>query len=103
MCSVHMRGNPRDAKAKIGETERLNNNLNPDFERSFKVEYYFEKEQEMLFEMWDDDGSSRELIGKASCFLGDIVGARAQTHIVDLTVDGIKASRGKLIIRADIL
>ena len=104
ICYVHMRNSPQEARLKIGETEMLNNNLNPDFARSFQVDFFFEKEQELLFEMWDDDGGgSKELIGRAKCFLGDIVGARGQTFVTELSIDGVKGSRGKLIVRADIL
>jgi hypothetical protein len=28
---------------KIGETERKDNNLNPDFEKIIQLQYYFEK------------------------------------------------------------
>ena len=104
ICYVHMRNSPNHPRQKIGETEMLNNNLNPDFARSFQVDFFFEKEQELLFEMWDDDGGgSKELIGRAMCHLGDIVGARGQTYVTDLRIDGDKGSRGKLIVRADIL
>ena len=113
VCYFHKRDGPQEPLKKVGETETLNNNLNPDFARSFQVDYFFEKEQELLFEMWDDDGGGKkDLIGRAKCFLGDIVGARGQTFVTDLSTSlessqlnsrDLKGSRGKLIVRADIL
>ena len=35
--------------AKLGQTEQIKNNLNPDFTTSFTVPYYFEKVQNLKF------------------------------------------------------
>jgi hypothetical protein len=39
----------RDSKTKnytlVGKTEMILNNLNPDFTKTFTIDYYFEKEQ----------------------------------------------------------
>ena len=40
MCSFNERTR---SWVKMGETELINNNLNPDFKRSFEVNYSFEK------------------------------------------------------------
>ena len=42
---------------QVGETEELNNNLNPDFARTITLHYYFEKIQNLKFEMKDIDNT----------------------------------------------
>ena len=34
---------------KLGQTEQIKNNLNPDFTTSFTIPYYFEKVQKLKF------------------------------------------------------
>jgi hypothetical protein len=38
-----MRDSPSDGWKKVGQTEMMKNNLNPDFEKSFVLSYYFER------------------------------------------------------------
>ena len=42
---------------KIGQTEQINNTLNPDFRTSLTVPYYFEKVQNFRFVLIDGDGN----------------------------------------------
>ena len=44
-----------DRWTSLGKTEVKNNNLNPDFAKSFNLKYYFEKIQKLKFVMWDHD------------------------------------------------
>mmetsp|Transcript_11079 Transcript_11079/g.7711 ORF Transcript_11079/g.7711 Transcript_11079/m.7711 type:complete len:94 (-) Transcript_11079:875-1156(-) len=56
---------------KIGQTERIDNNLNPDFKKTFSVNYFFEKNQVFKFEVIDDDGSNDfDLIGETEVSFG---------------------------------
>jgi hypothetical protein len=50
----------------------LKDNLNPDFERSFIITYYFERHQPLRFEVMDGDnsGGNFQLIGYAEAPLG---------------------------------
>ena len=41
----------------LGKTETKNNNLNPDFTKSFPVDYVFESRQDIRFDVFDDDGN----------------------------------------------
>lgn len=49
----------RDSKQRgytfVGKTEMILNNLNPDFTKFFIVDYYFEREQWLKFEVYDVD------------------------------------------------
>ena len=65
VCVVYMKQSKRDLHwVKLGETEQINNNLDPIFVKSFEINYYFEKEQMLKFEVHDVDLMSREFIGK---------------------------------------
>lgn len=70
----------------MGQTETILNNLNPNFTKSFLLDYIFEVKQELRFEVRDDDGKgSYDLIGYCETTLGGIVGAKNSTLILDLT------------------
>ena len=101
LCKVFIRTGTAQNWTPLGQTETIDNNLNPDFATSFTVEYFFEKEQHLKFEMYDEDVQSLEHIGNCEVKLGKIVGSQKQTFLGELTLPGKSASRGKLIVRAD--
>lgn len=60
----------------LGRTETVWNNLNPDFLKFFKVNYYFEKNQFIRLEIYEqDDNDDHELIGFYECALNKILTA----------------------------
>ena len=62
---------------KLGKTECIQNNLNPDFTKNFTVDYYFEKEQTMKFDVYDvDSATSRDYIGSIEVPMGKIMGSQ---------------------------
>lgn len=83
----------------------ISNNLNPDFTKTFTLDYYFEKEQWVKFEVYDIDGENdRDFIGVCETTLAKLMTAVKQTYISDLALpgeEGGKKSRGKIIVRAD--
>lgn len=84
----------------LGETEVLNNQPHPNWATTFRIKYFFEVEQTLLFEVLDSDGQRGELIGKATTKLGSIFSNKG-TLIVDLRQDGHAGVTGKLIIRGE--
>ena len=79
---------------KIGKTEQIKNQLNPDFTTSFQVAYFFEKEQQFKFIMIDGDGDGDyDTIGEVSTTMGRMMGALKQTFTADLKKDG-QGNRG---------
>ena len=63
---------------KIGKTEQIKNNLNPDWRTSFTLDYFFEKKQELRFKVVDDDGSDgSDSLGSLEATMGQVMGARA--------------------------
>ena len=86
---------------KIGKTEKIKNNLNPDFEQAIEVDYYFERLQPLKISVIDDDhdGEFQE-IGTVETNMGSLMGAKAQTYSADLHKGG-QGGRGTIIIRAE--
>jgi Ca2+-dependent lipid-binding protein len=63
---------------KMGQTEIIDNNLNPVFNTSVQMNYSFEILQEVKFEVIDDDGGDGkdyDLIGSAESTMGNIMGS----------------------------
>ncbi|CAD8090802.1 unnamed protein product [Paramecium primaurelia] len=86
--------------SEVGRTEIIKDNLNPNFSKSFIIEYYFECQQPLKFTCNDDDGHGQyDFIGSAETTLASIAGARDQLVMLNLT-NGQKKT-GVLIVRAD--
>lgn len=87
---------------KVGQTEVVDNNLNPKWIDHFKVDYYFERMQTTLWEVYDfDDDNDFELIGSAEVLLSDILRAPKSTYQATLVNDGKHS--GTLKVKADVL
>ena len=100
----------KDLKMKaytfIGKTETIWNNLNPEFTKNFTIDYFFEREQYLMFKVYDNDGGSeRDHIGDCETTVSRVMGSRRQTFEGDLTLtnDKAKKSRGKMVVKADAL
>ena len=84
---------------KIGKTEQVKNNLNPDFTTAFEVPYFFEKQQDYKFVMIDGDGDGDyDTIGEVETTMGKLVGALKQTWTANLMKGG-QGNRGQIIVR----
>ena len=65
----------QDQWVKIGQTEQINNSLNPDFKTAIQITYSFEKKQLLKFLFIDGDGSGDyDTIGSMEVTLGIILG-----------------------------
>ena len=84
----------------VGTTETLQNNLNPEFVTSFEIPFYFERSQKAKFEVFDIDGSSKELIGSAEILLAKAMWAEHQTYTAQLE-DLSKKKTGEITIKLD--
>ena len=55
------------------------NQLNPDFKTSITLAYFFEKVQNLKFEMIDvDSGNNHDIIGEVEVAMGSLMGAPRQ-------------------------
>jgi hypothetical protein len=52
---VFIKDNKAKPYALIGKTEMVLNNLNPDFTKTFMIDFFFEKEQWIKFAVYDVD------------------------------------------------
>ena len=91
---------------KIGQTEVIWDNLNPDFIKSFTLDFYFEEQKYLFFKVFDANiEKGREVqgeqIGEVECTLGEIVGARLQQVVKTLRLHGRKKDRGNIILRTE--
>ena len=96
-CIVYEKIN--NSWSKIGVTEQIKNQLNPDFTTSLQVAYWFEKVQNYKFCMIDGDGTGEfEVIGEVEVTMGALMGAAKQTWTKDL-MQGGQGNRGQIIVR----
>ena len=81
---VYIRG--RDGVfAEMGRTEAIQDNAYPVFQTQFKIDYFFEEEQTLRFDVYDEDkkGSKKlkdhDFIGRCTMVLGEIVHEQGMT------------------------
>lgn len=90
--------------AKVGVTEVIENNLNPDFVTNFRLPYYFEENQQLKFIVYDsDDGKpiphKHNLIAELTCSIAEIQGSNGQQLIRTLRHKNKKV--GNIILRTE--
>jgi len=85
----------------VGQTETLQDNLNPTFKKTVLVDFIFETKQPLRFEVHDIDGPHKsEVIGTVETTVGDIMGARKQTLTLSLHNKSSKMT-GTLNVKGD--
>ncbi|EGR30079.1 hypothetical protein IMG5_142720 [Ichthyophthirius multifiliis] len=84
----------------IGRTETIKDNLNPNFKKTFVVDYIFEVKQQCRFQVLDDDGkNSFDEVGECQTTIGAIVGAKNNIYIADIQRKG--QSAGNIVILSE--
>ncbi|ORX44170.1 copine family member IX [Piromyces finnis] len=78
--SVNNEGKSVSSWSRVGATERIDNDLNPTFLKSFIIDYYFEMIQRLRFIIFDMDDNSdsfkdNDFIGYYETTIGDLVGS----------------------------
>lgn len=89
-------------RVKIGETEIVWDNLNPDFAKSFVIDFVFETVQLLKAEVVDCDDDKdvkNRLIGSTEFELGRLIGSQNNTLILPLIED--KKTNGNIIVRSE--
>eukprot|EP00057_Strongylocentrotus_purpuratus_P033319 XP_790964.2 PREDICTED: copine-8 [Strongylocentrotus purpuratus] len=86
-------------------TERVKNNLNPDFVQKFNMTYLFEECQRLKFEVYDIDSptsvlDAHDFLGRLETTLGEVLGSMNNRLEKDLK-DNDNKSCGKIIITAE--
>jgi Ca2+-dependent lipid-binding protein len=88
----------------LGRTETVPNNLNPNFTKTFTLDYIFESRQDIKFDVFDDDskGDNDDYLGTVETTVGALMGARGQTSILDLkNPSKSNEPAGKLVVRCE--
>ena len=88
----------------MGKTEILKDDLNPNFATPIMTDYFFEREQGIMFTAWDidNDHGGRDLIGQTETTISRIVTSTKSTFVAELYLPKDKnKSRGKIVIRSD--
>lgn len=70
---VYLRDSRTPQFTLIGKTEMILNNLNPDFTKTFMIDYFFEKEQIIKFEVYDVDTTGNDHIGNCETTVSRIM------------------------------
>ncbi|KAL9657419.1 hypothetical protein ABK040_014406 [Willaertia magna] len=91
----------------LGETETIRNNLNPNFSKTFVLDYCFEEVQHLRFAIYDIDNNTATLddddfIGDTQTTLGEICGSRGQKlikHVFNHRKSNF--SRGQIILQVE--
>ncbi|KAJ6650060.1 Copine-8, partial [Pseudolycoriella hygida] len=97
-CIVSMKQSQwQDRYFEIGRTERIDDNLNPEWVKKFVLSYNFETVQKMKFEVWDVDPDGQDFLGEFETTLADIVSCLGRQFVGNLT--GIPGRRlGQIVI-----
>lgn len=106
LVEVQVKGHGASAYQSLGATEIAWNNLNPDFAKAFILDYHFEEQIGLRFNVFharDRAGNLRQatLIGTIDCSLHEIVGSQGQQLIRTLRLPNSQESRGHIILRVE--
>ena len=63
-CTLKVKSYKSGEYIAYGQTEVIENNLNPKWVKHFNLKFYEDDVQWLCFEVWDDDEEEHELIGK---------------------------------------
>ncbi|DBA04620.1 TPA: hypothetical protein N0F65_012203 [Lagenidium giganteum] len=91
---------------KLGQTEVIKDNLNPSWAKQFLLDFYFQEQQPLRVEIYDEDEkggklSQQDVIGATEFTLGQIMGAPGQSASLLLTRGGKSKHQGSLLVRAE--
>lgn len=100
-CKVFVKNDERTDWILAGQTEVIKDNLDPEFVTPVTINYFFEKTQQIRFEVWDDDSNKPDQQGTHSTQVGELVGAKNQTYIAKLEKGKSKDKQGTIIIKSD--
>jgi hypothetical protein len=96
-CIIYSR-NPQGNWYSLGQTNVLNNNLNPDWAQSITIDYYFEMQQHLRIDVVDyDEGSAGDRLGWHETTVAAVVAKG--TYMADLQTHS--GHHGKIIVRAE--
>jgi len=94
-------------KQKIGQTEMIQDSLNPEFVTEISAKYMFEEQQSMLVEVYDIDDanqinnlSKQEIVGSVQFMLGTLCSSKNQELVLPID-SSVRKNSGKITIMAE--
>lgn len=91
----------QETRTLLGKTEVQHDKANPEFNKTFSVEYNFEKSQRFQAVVYDFDGAKEsEVIGKSNFELGQVVTSLQNGLVVNLLKGD--QERGRIKVKATI-
>jgi len=107
-CVLYIRDLKSGEWICLDRTETIDNNLHPEWQKKFVLQYKFEERQLLKFEVYDADDNSSNLnnhdfIGSIECSLGEVVSASARGFTKHLIGAGRSAQnkRQTIIVTAE--
>ncbi|KAJ1524849.1 hypothetical protein ONE63_009717 [Megalurothrips usitatus] len=102
MCVVKMKTAEFQQWREIFRTEKISNTLNPDFTKKVQIQYRFEEQQILRFEVYDIDNKdpnleSQDFLGYCVTTLGQVVSSGKIT----MPLSGVPLNKGVLIVSAE--
>ncbi|KAM3138198.1 hypothetical protein pb186bvf_009661 [Paramecium bursaria] len=86
---------------EYGRTQKIDNNIDPNFTKSITIQYNFQIQQHLRFQVYDYiDEKRSNLVGKVETTLSEIVGEKDQQKTLTL-YDDTNLKGGAILIRAD--
>lgn len=72
-CIVRMKESWQDKFCEIGRTEKIKDNLNPQWVKKLLINFNFQSTQRIRFEVWDQDPDGNDFLGEYETTLAEIV------------------------------
>lgn len=98
----------RNQRVKVGMTECILDNLNPEFVTNIQADYKFEENQNFIIEVYDADNMDRlanlreqELVGSAKFTLHQVITKANQEITMKLENAVAKGNRGNITLKAE--
>jgi hypothetical protein len=100
---IYLKNNERSSWTILDQTETIRESLNLEFSTPMTLDYYFEKTQQIRFELWDQNPNKNDEFGNHSTTVGNLVGTKLQTYVGKLQYSRKKEDNETIIIRSDII
>ena len=102
---VYIRGIDEREWTLVDKSEVQMNNLNPEFQKVFEVDYAFEEPEELLFQVFDDNGENGQtLIGEHIGLVSDLVLKSSEGEVYEAVLESLKKAKsnaGDIIIKVN--
>jgi Ca2+-dependent lipid-binding protein len=102
-CAMDLWDVKGNAWKRIGQSEVVQDNLSPTFDKEFVATYFFEEHQKLRVSFYDSDSKAQDekhsqLLGRSEFVLADLVAAKGQTLHLPLMKDNGKCAKKDCVI-----